>query len=148
MKVRVIGVVMEHYHDATGETLHQGPKKIQVLSPLHLSTSSSHLLRPNSELCLSPESLNLCSIWLLLPFLFAILSFLWFQWIDEYACELVKGKRVLIVDEIDDSRETLAYIFPSISYSPPLSSVSLPRLHESLHFQTYVFILSPQAIIV
>jgi hypoxanthine phosphoribosyltransferase len=32
-----------------------------------------------------------------------------FQWIDEWSAKQLKGKRILLVDEVDDTRTTLHY---------------------------------------
>jgi hypoxanthine phosphoribosyltransferase len=36
------------------------------------------------------------------------------QWLDEKNLQVLKGKRVLIVDEVDDTRKTLEYVYIQI----------------------------------
>lgn len=52
------------------------------------------------------------------------------QWLDERSKEYLKGKRVLIVDEVDDSRTTLAYCVRELWESVELKGIAVAVIHN------------------
>lgn len=52
------------------------------------------------------------------------------QWLDDARKAQLKGKRVLVVDEVDDSRETLSYVINTLLNTCSPDSIAVMVLHN------------------
>lgn len=54
------------------------------------------------------------------------------QWLDAIGCQKVRGKRLLVVDEVDDSRSTLKYCVDALRESCAPSALGVAVVHNKL----------------